>query len=434
MANDNSLLASAWNAFGIAYHPQPEERPFLERAQTQAAGGIEVSLAVLDGPESLAFFGRPLAKRSLQPVWIRIRNREKSPVRFMRLSLGASYYTPLEAAAACHYKSGKQLLGVGALAWFFLPALLLLPIRFVRAWLANRRVDEHFMRHALPLRMVPPGGESSGFVFTPLDVGTKVLQPRFLGPDGQVELNFEVKVAGLDADWLRRELNPPQESEPLECSVGELAKRLRALPRATTNAKGTGGGDPVNLVVIGEFATILGAFGARWDETETITLATSLKTATSFLAGKEYRYSPVSPLFLFGRSQDFALQRIRESINERLHLRLWKTPLRRNGKPVWVGQVSRDIGVRFTWKTWNLTTHRIDPDVDESRDYVVEDLLAAERLEVATYVDGVGQCTAEAPQRNLTGDPWYTDGQRAVIAVADRPTPPRFVSWEHETS
>ena len=28
--------------------------------------------------------------------------------------------------------------------------------------------------------------------------------------------------------------------------------------------------------------------------------------------------------------------------------------------------MSRDIGVRFTWRTWNLTTHRIDPDVDEA--------------------------------------------------------------------
>ena len=103
-------------------------------------------------------------------------------------------------------------------------------------------------------------------------------------------------------------------------------------------------------MVIGEFDTLLGAFGGRWDETETITLATCWKTVAAFLLGAEYRYSPVSPLYLFGRSQDFALQRIRESINERLHLRLWLTPLRFHGKPVWVGQVSRDIGVRFTWQ------------------------------------------------------------------------------------
>jgi hypothetical protein len=114
------------------------------------------------------------------------------------------------------------------------------------------------------------------------------------------------------------------------------------------------------------------------------------------LRGSPYRYSPVSPLYLFGRSQDVALQRSRRSINKRLHLRLWVTQVRFLGRPVWVGQVSRDIGVRFTTRTWNLTTHRVDPEVDEARDYVVEDLFEAERLEAAGYVEGVGACDPAA--------------------------------------
>jgi hypothetical protein len=185
----------------------------------------------------------------------------------------------------------------------------------------------------------------------------------------------------------------------------------------------------VNLVVIGEFATILGAFGARWDECETITFHTCWKTVRSFLLGSQYRYSPVSPLHLFGRSQDVALQRSRRSINERLHLRLWLTVMRFAGKSVWIGQISRDIGVRFTYKTWNLTTHRIDPDVDESRDYVVEDLMQAERIDAVGYVDGVGECARKAPRRNLTGDPYFTDGRRAVILLSETRTIPRFVRW-----
>ena len=124
-----------------------------------------------------------------------------------------------------------------------------------------------------------------------------------------------------------------------------------------------------------------------------------------------------------------ALQRSRLSINERLHLRLWLSPLRFQSQPVWVGQVSRDIGVRFTTKVWNLTTHRIDPDVDEARDYVIEDLLQAERIEASGYVDGVGSCDVKAPRRNLTGDVYYTDGKRAVIMLAKTRTAPRFVAW-----
>jgi hypothetical protein len=132
---------------------------------------------------------------------------------------------------------------------------------------------------------------------------------------------------------------------------------------------------------------------------------------------------------MFGRSQDVALQRGRGSINERLHLRLWLTPLRFRDKSVWVGQVSRDIGVRFTTRTWNLTTHRIDPDVDEARDYVLEDLLESEHLDAAGYVEGVGECGPASPRRNLTGDPYVTDGKRAVLLVSATRTSTRFVAW-----
>jgi hypothetical protein len=36
----------------------------------------------------------------------------------------------------------------------------------------------------------------------------------------------------------------------------------------------------------------------------------------------------------------------------------------------------------------------------------------------AGYVEGVGGCPATAPKRNLTGDPYFTDGKRAVILVS----------------
>jgi hypothetical protein len=121
------------------------------------------------------------------------------------------------------------------------------------------------------------------------------------------------------------------------------------------------------------------------------------------LTGHEYRYSPVSPLYLYGRSQDFALQRIRKSINERLHLRLWDTPLRYRGLPVWVGQVSRDIGVRFTWRTWNLTTHRIDPDVDEARMGLIQDMLYSQALVKFGFAKGLEPASSTRPHRNLTG-------------------------------
>jgi len=325
------------------------------------------------------------------------------------------------------------------MSWLFYPVLALVPLKLITASFANARMDEEFRRRGFRLTPIAAGETAEGFVFTTIDLGTKVvhvrlkpLEPlrqsiaRLLRPDTAaapldppVDLTFTLPVPGIVADYLDRDfarIRPADTVEP--CTIDDLVPKLEALPAATSNAGGTQAGDPVNLALIGDFDTMLGAFAARWDESETISLATCWKTVKAFLLGANYRYSPVSSLHLFGRDQDIALQRTRHSINERLHLRLWLTPLVFEGQPVWVGQVSRDIGVRFTTKAWNLTTHRIDSDVDESRDYVIEDLAVAGRVKAAGYVGGVGACTPDAPRRNLTGDRYYTDGKRAVILLA----------------
>ena len=190
------------------------------------------------------------------------------------------------------------------------------------------------------------------FRSTTVDLGTKVvhvrltpleplrrsigrlLHPGTAGDEPPVDMVFTVPVPGIAADYLDRDFSALRPAHEVEaCSVDDLVGRLEAMPAATTNAAGTRSGDPANLVVIGDFETLLGGFAARWDESETISLATCWKTVKAFLLGSNYRYSPVSPLHLFGRDQDIALQRTRGSINERLHLRLWLTPLAFEGKP-----------------------------------------------------------------------------------------------------
>jgi hypothetical protein len=296
---------------------------------------------------------------------------------------------------------------------------------------ANRRMDEYFCRHAFPLGLTGPGETLSGFVFATLDDGMKIVTVHLFGPAATHQFVFSVPVPGIAVDFERRpfaDLHPPDSLT--NCDERTLRKRLEREPRATTNRSGTREGDPANLVVVGDFATLLASFGARWDETETISLATSWKTAKAFLIGSRYRYSPVSPLYLYGRSQDFALQRARWTINERLHLRLWLTPLRYADKSVWVGQISRDIGVRMTPRTWNLSTHRIDPDVDEARDYVVADLIESGHLDRMGYVGGVGMSEQHSPRRNLTGDPYVTDGNRAIVILSPTKTTPKFLGWD----
>jgi hypothetical protein len=425
------------NLLTTPYAPDPRFADFMAHAQVQEGPLARVTLAVLDAKESQRRFGADLAARSVQPVFLRIENRAKEQLRLHVVSIDPSYYTSLEAAALCHFSFTKRLAAFGAVGWMFVPLLPLVPLKVATAVRANRRMNDCFQREAFRLRPIAPGTAVEGFVFTTPDFGTKEVHVKLLGIGSEeqagqeVEFVFSVAVPGFTADHHGRDLDALARSQPaVDCDRQQFVQRIVAMPPATTDRRGAGNGDPVNLVVAGTYEHILSAFAGRWDETETISAASCWKTCRAFLLGSQYRYSPVSPLYLFGRSQDLALQRIRRSIHERLHLRLWWTPLRLRNLPVWVGQVSRDIGVRFTTKTWNLTTHRIDPDVDESRDYVVEDLLQAGRIDAAVYLGGVGACDLGAPRRNLTGDPYHTDGRRAAIMLSPKRTTPRFVIWD----
>ena len=100
-------------------------------------------------------------------------------------------------------------------------------------------------------------------------------------------------------------------------------------------------------------------------------------------------------------------------------MRLWRAPVNLNGTPVWVGQVSRDIGVRLTTKT--ITTHKIDPDVDSARWYLMQDMFYSQALIRFAFAKGVGAAAPESPRVNFTGDPYWTDGLRLVMWLSNQP-------------
>jgi hypothetical protein len=415
---------------GVPYKPQPEERAFLERAVVQKRDDLIVKASVLNDRESERFFGVNLARRCIQPVWLEIANNSKEAYRLRLASIDPNYYPPLEAALVNRFAIGKRLLAYGLLALVFIHLLILLPFKYFAARAANRRMIDFFQEHGIHWGFIRPGHKLAGFVFTTLDEGTKQFSVRLMGANDVKDFGFSIPVPGLRVDYESKELDAlASAGDAVQCDEAELRKRLAAQPRSTTNRHGTVEGDPLNLVAIGSFHTILNGFGARWDETEVISLQSCWRTLKAFTLGRRYRYSPVSSLYVSGRCQDFALQKARQTINQRLHLRLWITPLRFQGKPVWIGQISRDIGVRFTPKTWNLTTHKIDPNVDDARDYVLDDLMEAGRVSMVAYVPGVQAADRTVPRHNLTGDPYFTDGLRAMAVFSETRTTAKVLDW-----
>ena len=78
---------------------------------------------------------------------------------------------------------------------------------------------------------------------------------------------------------------------------------------------------------------------------------------------------------------------------------------------------------------WTITTHKIDPDIAETRDFLIQDLWYSQGLKSFGYVKGVGAAAYDSPRSNLTGDPYFKDGYRAVLWVSDQPIAFSDVGW-----
>jgi hypothetical protein len=210
----------------------------------------------------------------------------------------------------------------------------------------------------------------------------------------------------------------------------DFPEHLEKLPCCSTNKKDSKNGDPLNLVVIGELEDLITIFtSAGWDETSALTFSSGLAMAKAFVTGDDDRYSPVSPLYYNGHPHDIAFQKTRDNINQRLHFRLWYTPMRYNEKPVWMGAISRDIGVKFTLSTWYMTTHKIDPNLDDSRDYLLADLLEVEKVSKYGFAKNTALEQPAHKNKNLTNDPYFTDNKRLVIELSTEDTPFQAFPW-----
>lgn len=385
---------------GCASTPPPTASiDYKSRAVTRTEGNVRISTAVLSAEESVTVYGVPLAKKSIQPVWIEVENRENRAYYLLSPGLDPNFFPASEAAEV--FASGDSHDGKAEL---------------------DRRFRQLAFRNP-----VPPGATTSGFVLTNLDEGFKFVQLDLVANGRTRMFSILTVVPGFRADYrgtavFRREIYP---AEKIVNYTDDAAFRaaLEALPCCVTNEDGSKNGDPLNLVVVGGLDDAFPAFARRgWRPTEEKWSGSITKMVTSALSGERYLYAPVSDLYMFGRAQDLALQKARDTVHQRNHLRLWLSPMRYHGKQVWVGQISRDIGSRLTIHSPTLTTHKIDPDVDEARAALMQDMAYSVNLAKVGFVKGVGAAPKSAPRGNLTTDPYYTDGLRCVLVYDHQPT------------
>jgi LssY C-terminus len=193
----------------------------------------------------------------------------------------------------------------------------------------------------------------------------------------------------------------------------KLTALVRSAPLRTKTPDGKLS-DLTNLMFIGTEEELGIAFSeAGWFESVGLSVGSALKTVQATIRNTGYSEAPVSLLTLSGRPPDLIFQKSLDTFAKRHHIRIWKQEALYEGRPVWVGAATHDIGVANS-RMKTKWSHRIDPHIDRERDWIETDLLFAGTA--VGYLD-VQRPSAPRSAGNATGDAIVTDGAMTVVKI-----------------
>ena len=390
--------APAWKT------PEPlDQVDFKSRSVTLSENDLVVTVAVPTRHETEQIFGTSLYSDAIQPVWVEVRNNGEGAFLLNKPGMDDNNFSALEVSYQRH--SGSK---------------------------ETRASMDKFFRDMSFQNPIDSGEVVSGFVFTHIHEGYKAVNIDLVGRQKLENFSFVVEVPGLLTHEKKVDFDNLYDLWTNIDSEDELRRVLESLPCCTTSKNGKIRGDPLNIVMIGNRMDIFSALIRRgWAQSEVTYSKSAIKTMKSFVIGAGYLYSPISPLYVYERVQDLGLQKSRSSINRRNHMRLWRTPYNFRGEEVYIGQISRDIGVKFSRRS--VFTHAIDPDVDDTRDGLAGDMAYSQALAKIAWVKGSQRSTVDKPHYNLTPDLYLSDGNRIVLFFAERPrtlSEIKILEWE----
>ena len=365
-----------------------EEVNFLDRAQTKSQGNIRVVAAVLSGEETEQVFGFPLYKKGIQPVWLEVENLEKESTWFLPFGLDPDYFPPLEVAYPYHRAFQNEY---------------------------NRQIDDYFREQAMGM-YIAPGATRSGFVFTNLDLGTKVFNVDLVGDDNQPRtFTFFIEVPGLVADHRAIEFEQLYSASQLVAYDEDgLRKALGSLPCCTTNDDGSEQLLPINLALVGDGDDLLRVLiRSGWNETAAGSQASSRQEIAPGVPDGS-RYQPVLPMYYYGRSQDASFRDARSAGFGNNVLRLWLSPMRIEGQPVWVGLANRELAQQ------KQSARNQKLDLDEVRAFLLQGFWYSQGISKYGYVKGADASPNLQPKRAIAGVLYLTDGYRLVLWISPK--------------
>jgi hypothetical protein len=189
------------------------------------------------------------------------------------------------------------------------------------------------------------------------------------------------------------------------------------IPRRIGDKEGNAG-DMVNFLILGDEEQMKKVFTtAGWVKVDSDVKETVLAGFIASMSKESYLTMPMSQLYLFGRPQDYGWAHAEPItvVASRNHLRIWKAPFTVNGRMLWVGAATHDIGFEKDQRN-NGLTHKIDPDIDLEKDYVRKTLSSTGLVAEVTHFLPK-QPMLEA--RTATGGSFHSNGQVLVMRLSE---------------
>ena len=229
--------------------------------------------------------------------------------------------------------------------------------------------------------------------------------------DGSYTVKVTIYAAGANA--------PTEVARQVPSIPGVDNALFAKIPRRISDKQGDPG-DMVNFLVIGSEDEMKKTFtSAGWVTVDANVESAILAGALASLSKESYLTMPMSPLYLFGRQQDYGWAHAEpiKVVASRNHLRIWKAPFTVDGQTLWVGAATHDIGFEKDQRN-NGITHKIDPNVDLERDFVQQTLCSTGLVAEVTHFLPSNPLQ-EA--KTATGGSFHSNGQVLVLKLAKSP-------------
>jgi hypothetical protein len=352
--------------------------PIRDRAKSETKGNITISASVPGEAEAQAIFGIPIYDRGIQPVWLNIENNSEGRVRFAPTGVDPGYFSPLEVAYMHRKGFTKE---------------------------ARRQMNQRFYRSAMP-RHIPAGESRSGYVFTHASTGTKAFNVDIFSGGEDESFAFFVSVPGFVPDHQSVDFDTLYDRSQIhDYDLDRMRTGLEELPSHSTDQSGEQQGLPVGIIIVAPgIDVLLSLLRAGWHESPKIRNENQLAKAN----------------YLYGRIPDAVFRNQGSGARERNELNLWLAPMLIEGTEVWLAQIVHFIGQR-TQLEQAVFGARVDPDVDEARNYLLQNFWYAQSLEKIGWVAGSGAVSIESARFDFNSLEYFTNGYRSVIWLSGDP-------------